>query len=51
MHILAGSGRFEPATAGEPTVVFRAGDTLFFPPATYGEWEITETVRKVYVML
>ena len=25
--------------------------TLFFPPETFGVWEIRETVRKLYVMV
>ena len=49
MHILAGRGRFTP-TVGEP-IDFRAGDTLFFPARTTGEWDIRETVRKVFVVL
>jgi uncharacterized cupin superfamily protein len=51
MHILAGAGRFEPEAPGQPTVEFRAGDTLVFPPETFGVWDIRETVRKVYVMV
>lgn len=51
MHILAGAGRFEPEASDQPTVEFRAGDTLFFPPETRGVWDIRETVRKVYVMV
>ena len=49
MHILAGCGRFTP-TSGEP-IEFRSGDTLFFPADTTGEWDIRETVRKVFVVL
>jgi uncharacterized protein len=49
MHILKGHGRFTP-TRGEP-VEFRSGDTLFFPAHTPGEWDIRETVRKVFVVL
>lgn len=51
MHILAGAGRFTPEADGAAVVEFRAGDTLFFPPHTYGVWEIRETVRKLYVMV
>jgi uncharacterized cupin superfamily protein len=49
MHIVAGRGRFTP-TQGEP-IEFRAGDTLFFPSHTAGEWEIEETLRKVFVVM
>jgi uncharacterized protein len=49
MHILCGRGRFTP-TSGEP-IEFRSGDTLFFPANTMGEWDIRETVRKVFVVL
>jgi uncharacterized cupin superfamily protein len=49
MHVLAGRGRFTP-THGEP-VEFRAGDTLFFPRNTTGEWHIAETLRKVFVVM
>jgi uncharacterized cupin superfamily protein len=49
MHIVAGRGRFTP-TIGEP-IEFRAGDTLFFPAHTTGEWQIEETLRKVFVVM
>ena len=49
MHILAGRGRFTP-TDGE-TIDFRAGDTLFFPSHTTGEWHVEETLRKVFVVM
>jgi hypothetical protein len=49
MHILAGRGRFTPMH-GE-TIEFRAGDTLFFPANTTGEWHIAETLRKVFVVM
>jgi uncharacterized cupin superfamily protein len=49
MHIVAGRGRFTPA--GGETVEFRAGDTLFFPAHTLGEWRIDETLRKVFVVM
>lgn len=49
MHILAGSGQFTPETGD--TVSFKAGDTLFFSPHTYGVWDIQETVRKLYVLV
>jgi hypothetical protein len=49
MHIVKGEGTFTP-TGGEP-VRIRAGDTLFFPAHTTGVWEVTETLRKVYVVM
>jgi uncharacterized cupin superfamily protein len=49
MHILTGSGSFTP-TDGERTE-FKAGDTLFFPAHTTGVWELTETLRKMYVVM
>ncbi|WP_011296018.1 cupin domain-containing protein [Cupriavidus necator] len=49
MHILCGSGEF---AARDGTVyAFKSGDTLFFPPDTYGTWTIQETLRKVYVLI
>ncbi len=49
MHILTGDGTFTP-TGGEPLKI-RAGDTLFFPANTTGEWHVVETLRKVYVVM
>ena len=49
MHIIAGRGAFT-ATGGE-TIEFRAGDTLFFPAQTRGEWRVDETLRKVFVVM
>jgi uncharacterized protein len=49
MHIVAGRGRFTPTHGA--TIEFRAGDTLFFPAHTTGEWEIEETLRKVFVVM
>jgi uncharacterized cupin superfamily protein len=49
MHILAGAASFTP-TGGEP-LEFVAGDTLFFPAHTTGEWHVRETLRKVYVVI
>lgn len=49
MHILTGKGTFFPAK-GE-SVRFVAGDTLFFPANTEGEWLVEETIRKVFVVL
>ncbi|SDD01638.1 Protein of unknown function [Variovorax sp. CF079] len=49
MHILAGACTFTP-TGGEPLQI-RAGDTLFFPQHTTGEWQVHETLRKVFVVM
>jgi uncharacterized cupin superfamily protein len=49
MHIVAGRGAFTPV--GGDTIEFRAGDTLFFPANTRGEWRIDETLRKVFVVM
>jgi uncharacterized cupin superfamily protein len=49
MHILAGRGCFTPMR-GEP-IEFAAGDTLFFPAHTTGEWRIDQTLRKLFVVM
>ena len=49
MHILTGACIFTP-TGGEPLHI-GAGDTLFFPAHTTGEWHITETLRKVFFIV
>lgn len=49
MHILSGACTFTPT--GQTPVQIRAGDTLFFPRHTTGVWEISDTLRKVYVVL
>ena len=51
MYITEGSGSFTPDAEGEPTIEFKAGDALFFPPFTRGVWDIREKVRKLYVMV
>lgn len=48
-HFVMGSARFIPAN-GDP-IDIRAGDTIWFPANTHGVWEISEDVRKVYVVL
>ena len=50
MHILCRPRPPSRPTSGEP-IEFRSGDTLFFPADTMGEWDIRETVRKVFVVL
>lgn len=49
MHILTGACTFTP-TGGEPLAI-RAGDTLFFPTHTTGQWHVTQTLRKVFVVM
>ena len=49
MHIVAGRGACTPA--GGTTIELGAGDTLFFPAHTRGEWRIDETLRKVFVVM
>lgn len=48
MHILAGRCSFTPE-GGEPLHI-EAGDTVFFPANTKGQWDMHETVRKIYVV-
>jgi len=49
MHIVAGRGAFTSAAGA--TIEFRAGDTLFFPAHTRGQWRIDETLRKVFIVM
>ncbi len=49
MHIVSGACTFTP-TGGEPLQI-QAGDTLFFPAHTTGEWHITQTLRKVFFIV
>jgi uncharacterized protein len=48
-HFITGSARFVPDD-GEP-IDIRAGDAIWFPANSSGVWEITENVRKVYVII
>jgi hypothetical protein len=48
-HFVKGSARFIPVH-GDP-IDIRAGDTIWFPANTGGVWEISEDVRKVYVII
>jgi hypothetical protein len=48
-HFLSGQGRFYP-DSGDPFDI-KAGDAIFFPMNTTGLWEITETLRKSYVIV
>jgi uncharacterized cupin superfamily protein len=45
---ITGRGTFT-ADGCEP-VTFRAGDAIYFPANSEGEWNIIETVRKAYVI-
>lgn len=49
MHILCGEAVFTP-DGGAP-VRLVAGDVVFFPSNTLGEWDIRSTLRKMYVVL
>src|SRR4051812_46063637 len=48
-HFVKGSARFIPDD-GE-AIDIHAGDTIWFPANSAGVWEITEEVRKVYVII
>lgn len=48
-HFLSGRARFIP-DRGDPFDIC-AGDAVWFPADTTGTWEITETLRKTYVIL
>jgi uncharacterized cupin superfamily protein len=48
-HFLSGRARFFP-DHGEPFDIC-AGDAVWFPADTTGTWEITETLRKTYVIV
>jgi|SRR5580704_862692 uncharacterized cupin superfamily protein len=48
-HFVQGSARFTPEN-GEP-INIRAGDTIWFPANSGGVWDVTEDLRKVYVVI
>ena len=48
-HFVSGRARFVP-DHGEPFDIC-AGDAVWFPADTTGTWEITETLRKTYVIV
>lgn len=48
-HFVSGHARFVP-DHGEPFEIC-AGDAVWFPADTTGTWEITETLRKTYVIV
>jgi uncharacterized protein len=48
-HFLSGRARFVPDD-GEPFDI-NAGDAVWFPADTTGTWEISETLRKSYVII
>lgn len=47
-YFISGDGSF--TVDGGERVEFRAGDAIYFPANTQGEWEIRQTVRKAYVI-
>ncbi|MCA1326750.1 cupin domain-containing protein [Herbaspirillum sp. alder98] len=49
MHILTGECTFTPQ--GGEALSIKAGDTLFFPANTFGQWNVIQTIRKVYVVM
>ncbi|HEX2594370.1 MAG TPA: cupin domain-containing protein [Rhizomicrobium sp.] len=49
-HFIMGSARFVPEDGSTP-IDLRAGDTIWFPKDSRGVWEISENVRKVYVII
>lgn len=49
MHFLKGAGSFTPD--GEETLEFGVGDTFFFEADIHGTWIISQTMRKLYVIL
>ena len=48
-HFVAGRARFIP-DQGEP-IDINPGDAVWFPANTTGMWDITETLRKTYVII
>jgi uncharacterized cupin superfamily protein len=48
-HFVAGHARFIP-DQGEPFDI-NTGDAVWFPANTTGIWDITETLRKTYVIV
>jgi uncharacterized cupin superfamily protein len=48
-HFVAGRARFIP-DQGEPFDI-NPGDAVWFPANTTGMWDITETLRKTYVII
>jgi uncharacterized cupin superfamily protein len=48
-HFVAGYAIFTPDD-GEPMVI-QAGDAVWFPANTTGTWDITEKLRKTYVVI
>jgi uncharacterized cupin superfamily protein len=48
-HFISGRARFIPDN-GEPFDIC-AGDAVWFPADTTGTWEISETLRKTYVIV
>ncbi len=48
MHIISGEALFTP-DGGTP-ITLKAGDVVFFPTGTLGDWDIRVALRKMYVV-
>jgi uncharacterized cupin superfamily protein len=48
-HFVSGRGRFIPDRGDAFDIL--PGDAVWFPAHTTGTWEITETLRKTYIIL
>jgi uncharacterized protein len=48
-HFVAGRCTFTP-DGGSP-ITLQAGDAAYFPANTGGVWDVSETIRKTYVIL
>ncbi|MFC4623601.1 cupin domain-containing protein [Comamonas nitrativorans] len=48
-YFISGEGCFIP-DGGTP-IAFRAGDSMYFPANTEGEWHVRQTVRKAYLIM
>lgn len=48
-HFLEGRALFVPADGGAPMQI-AAGDVVYFPRDSLGEWTILETSRKIYIL-
>ncbi len=47
--ILSGRCRFRPT--GSPQAELGPGDVVYFPENTTGIWDVTETIRKIYLIM
>jgi hypothetical protein len=48
-HFVSGNGRFVPDRGDSIDIL--AGDAVWFPAYTTGTWEVTETLRKTYIII